>query len=295
MKKPVIVYYEILKYQPENLRLLSDNFRIISLPDPNAGTLKILGQADVVLAPLGYYFGKEKIDLASKLKVIASNTTGHPHIDADYAGKKGVKVITLKKYKEFLQKITPTAELTWGLIIALTRNMITAYRSVLEGRWDRRPFGASSMLSRMNLGIAGYGRLGKMVGRYGRSFGMAVRYYDPFVSSATGGIKRVNSLRELIKSSDIVTIHIPHNPGTENLFDRKTFSGFKKGSYLINTSRGELIDHEALLKCLEDGTLAGAALDVFEGEFKSDFSGILKKHPLIKYAGKHANLIITPH
>lgn len=295
MAKPVLVYYRILKYQPENLRLLRKNFRVINLPDPGADTAKILSQADVVLAPLGYYFGKEKIDQAPRLKVIASNTTGHPHIDIDYAGKRGIRVITLKEHKKFLQKITPTAEFAWGLIIALIRNMIPAYKSVLEGRWDRRPFGGSSMLSRMSLGIAGYGRLGKMVGRYGKVFGMTVRYYDPFVFSESDGIERANSMKELVRASDIVTIHIPHNPGTENLFDRKMLANFKRGSYLINTSRGELLDHEALLRCLEDGTLAGAALDVFSSEFKSGFTGILKKHPLIRYAGRHANLIITPH
>lgn len=295
MSKFSIIYYKVLEYQSESLKFLRANFQLISLSDPTQDTPKILTQADVILAPLGYYLGRNKIDQAPKLKIIASNTTGHPHIDVNYARKKGIKVITLKEYPHFLRTITPTAELTWGLIIALTRNIFPAYQSVLEGNWNRRPFGGVSMLSRMSLGIAGYGRLGSMVASYGRCFGMTVRYYDPFVSKNDPGVKQVNSLEELVKVSDIITIHIPHQPETEKIFNRRLFAHFKKGSYLINTSRGELIDHKALLECLLDGTLAGAALDVFEREFKAGFTAHLREHPLLQYAREHSNLIITPH
>jgi D-3-phosphoglycerate dehydrogenase len=295
MRKWTVLYYEVLQYQEENLRLLHEKFKVLTLPDPTYDTPFILTQADVILMPLGFFFGKEKIDQASKLKIIASNTTGHPHIDVAYARDKGLKVVTLKNQKAFLKKITPTAELTWGLIIALTRNIIPAHRSVLEGKWDRRPFGGPSMLSRMSLGVAGYGRLGSLVASYGKSFGMTVRYYDPFVSKKNTGIRRVASLKELVRLSNIVTVHIPHERETENLFNRETFACFRKGSYLINTSRGELVDHQALLDCLIDGRLAGAALDVFEGEFHPGFQGQFGSHPLVEYAQKHSNLIITPH
>lgn len=293
--KPTLIYYQIHKYQPENLKFLSEKFEIIMLPDPGFDTPEILSQADVILAPLGYYLGKDKIDQAFKLKVIGSNTTGHPHIDVEYAQERGIKVITLKGQRDFLEKITPTAELTWGLIIALTRNMFPAYQSVLQGKWDRRQFGGHSMLSNMTLGIAGCGRLGSMTASYGRCFGMRVKYYDPFVSGNDLGAERVASLKELVQSSDIVTVHIPHEKATENLFNKEIFSHFRRGSYFINTSRGELVDHEALLECLTDGRLAGAALDVFEGEFEPEFGKNLKNHPLWQYAQSHDNLILTPH
>jgi D-3-phosphoglycerate dehydrogenase len=293
MAKPTLIYYPVLQYQPGNLRLLHDNFEVIELPNPDHDTPKILKRAEVILAPLGYFCGKEKIDSAPNLKVIGSNTTGHPHIDVVCAVKKGIKVVTLKGQYDFLKTITPTAELTWGLIIALIRNMFPSYKSVLDGNWDRRPFAGECMLSRMSLGVAGYGRLGKMVANYGKCFGMTVRYYDPFVSVHDDGIERVFSLKELVSTSDIVTIHIPHETETENLFGREVFSYFKKGSYFINTSRGELVDHEALLSFLKDATLAGAALDVFEDEFKSGFT--ILEHPLWQYAREHDNLILTPH
>jgi D-3-phosphoglycerate dehydrogenase len=295
MSQHTLIYYQILQYQPENLRLLHDNFEVITLPDPDHDTVDILRRADVILASLRFYCGQEKIDQAPNLKVIGSNTTGHSHIDVDYARKKDIRVVTLKGYQEFLRTITPTAELTWALLIAIVRNVFPAYHSVLRGEWDRRPFGGPAMLSRMSLGIAGYGRLGSMVASYGKCFDMKVRYYDPNVSSDDPDIERVDSLEELVAASDVVTIHIPHEPETENLFNEKIFARFKEGSYLVNTSRGEIVDSMALLNALKSGKLAGAALDVLDGEFEQGFVGRVRQHPLVEYARAHDNLLITPH
>jgi D-3-phosphoglycerate dehydrogenase len=295
MRKPALIYYEILQYDPENITLLNNNFRVLSLQDPSLDTTEALSQAEVILAPLGYFFGKEKIDQGHRLKVIGSNTTGHPHIDLQYAMQKGIRVVTLKEEHGFLKIITPTAELTWGLIIALTRNVLPAAHSVLQGNWDRRPFGGKRMISRMTLGIAGLGRLGRMVASYGACFGMQVRYFDPHVFQSAVGVERVDTLEELVAASDIVSIHIPHEPETENLFSKELFTRFKDGSYLINTSRGELVDHEALLECLKSGKLAGAALDVLDGEFQPGFKERVLEQPLVQYASTHPNLIITPH
>lgn len=295
MTKPTLIYYDILQYRPENLKLLNENFNVLCLRDPSHDRLEILNRAEVLLAPLGYFVGKEKIDYCPDLKVIGSNTTGHPHIDVDYAKRNGIKVVTLKDHRDFLDTITATAELTWGFIIAVTRNIIPAFQSVLNGKWERWPFGGKSMLSRMSLGIAGYGRLGKMVASYGVCFGMQVRYFDPYVVEARPGVKKVDSLEELVEASNIITVHIPHEPQTENLFNKEVFAMFKKGSYFINTSRGKLVDHQALLECLQSGKLAGAAVDVMDGEFEPGFKKTVLEQPLVRYAAEHPNLIITPH
>ncbi len=295
VRRPVALYYSILKYQPENRKRLDVLFEVIELPDPSLDTAEILSRAEVIFAPLGYQVDQAKIDAAPLLKVIASNTTGHPHIDVAYARSKGLQVACLKYAQEFLSTITPTAELTWGLIIALTRNLFQAHSAALQGGWDRRPFGAPAMLSRLSLGIVGLGRLGSLVARYGLAFGMTVRYYDPYVDSQEEGLNRLASLKELVAASDIVTIHIPHEPETENLFDQAILSCFKKGSYLINTARGELIDWGAFLQAMQDGRLAGAALDVFEGEFVPGFQDRFPSHPVLDYARTHHNLILTPH
>jgi len=295
ISKDALLYYQILSYQPENLQRLNKEFRVITLPDPSHDTPQILQQANVILAPLGYYFGKEKIDASPGLKIIGSNTTGHPHIDVDYADKKGIRVVTLKGQHDFLKTITSTAELTWGLILAVTRNIFPAYRDVLEGNWNRRPFGGPFMLSKKKLGVAGYGRLGKIVASYGSCFGMEVMYYDPFVHHGAADVVKAHSLEQLVSSTDIVTIHIPHESETEGLFSEKIFVAFQRGSFLINTSRGELVDQNALVNCLNAGILAGAAVDVMEGEFALGFDKDIRQNLLWQYAQNNDNLIITPH
>jgi D-3-phosphoglycerate dehydrogenase len=144
----------------------------------------------------------------------------------------------------------------------------------------------------MDLGIIGLGRLGSMVANYGSACGMRVRYYDPLV----GGIanyKRAATMTELVSQSDVVTLHVPHEKDTELLLDSRVLTAFRYGSIFINTSRGELVDHDALLECLKSGQIGGAALDVLEGEFIPGFS--VEKHPLWNYAEHHQNIILTPH
>lgn len=291
--RPVAVYYSVLKYQPENRRRLDDCFKVIELPDPSYDTEVVLRQADVLFAPLGFRVDASKMDRAPRLKVIASNTTGHPHIDVEAAINRRIAVACLKSERDFLQTITPTAELTFGLIVALTRNILPAHKAALAGRWDRRPFGAPAMLSRMSLGVVGLGRLGHRVASYGQVFGMQVRYFDPYVESSA--FSREVELQALVAKSDIVSIHVPHEPATERMFDEAVFSSFRHGSWLVNTARGELLDWDALLAALESGRLAGAALDVFENEFNPDFSQNYLVHPLLAYARAHDNLILTPH
>ena len=293
--KPVALYYRMLKYQPENLALLEKEFALEVLDTPAQDSPEQLARVEVLFAPLGYMVDRAKIDGCPKLKAIVSNTTGHPHIDVEYARSKGVYVACLKFAQEFLGSITPTAELTWGLIIALTRNLWPACRSVLAGQWDRRPFGSPAMLSRLSLGIIGHGRLGTLVARYGRAFGMTVRYYDPYVASSSEGAVRLESLPALMAQSDVVTLHVPHEKETEGMISRELLAGFRPGSYLINTSRGELLDWGALLEALQSGHLAGAALDVFEGEFVPGFGDRFPDHPVLRYAREHDNLLLTPH
>ena len=292
VRQPIAIYYNILQFQIGSLQLLNEKFDVTVLETPNDDTDDILANAQIIFAPLGYRLDEKKIRTCKSLKVIASNTTGHPHIDVEFAKKIGIKVITLKNESEFLNTITPTAELTLGLIIALSRNLIPANDSVNNGQWDRRPYGGKKMLSRMDLGIIGLGRLGRMVANYGSACGMRVRYYDPLV----GGVaryKRVGTLTELVAQSDVVTLHVPHEESTELLVDSRVLTSFRNGAIFVNTSRGELVDHDTLLECLMSGQIGGAALDVLEGEFIPGFS--VENHPLWNYAQHHQNIILTPH
>ncbi|MBI3825256.1 MAG: hydroxyacid dehydrogenase [Candidatus Rokubacteria bacterium] len=294
--RPRVLYYEGLRFQPENLALLRAHFDVVALPSPEHDTDDVLAAVDVAFAPLGYHFGKERIDRASRLKVIASNTTGTPHIDVDYAEQRGVRVISLKHEGEFLRTITPTAEMTWGLLLAVMRRIPWAFDAVRGGQWDRRPFGGPAMLSRLGLGIVGLGRLGTMVARQGLAFGMRVRYFDSRKPPpADLALERAASLEALVEASDVVTLHVPFDATTERMIDGRLLARFKPGAYLVNTSRGELVDPVALLAALGSGRLAGAGLDVLDGEFDPAFGGRVAEHPLVRYARQHDNLVLTPH
>lgn len=295
MRKPKLLYYTVLKFSECNLAWMRDHFEVLELESPLQDTSEALADCAAAFAPLGFSFDRRKIDACRSIRVIGSNTTGHPHIDVDYARQKNIRVITLKNYTSFLETITPTAEHTWGLLLALTRHLVKANRYAVSGGWDRRPFGANKMLSRMSLGIVGLGRLGSMVAGYGRAFGMEVRYYDPYRHESEGIATKVSTLRELAMSSDVVSIHAPHESSTEKLIGREFFSVCRRGSYFINTARGELVDHHALLDSLRDGTLAGAALDVVPGEYEPGFAQTWKTSSILEYARKNDNLLLTPH
>lgn len=292
-----LLYYGMLKFQPENLELLEKNFNVVKLKTPKEDTDKILSEVEIGFAPLGFHYDKTKIDRMPNLKVIASNTTGEPHIDREYAQSKGIAVVSLKDEQEFLRTITPTAEHTWGLLLALMRRTPWAYQAVLEGRWNRRPWGGKAMLSRMSIGIAGLGRLGSLVARYAKAFQIPkVSFYDPYVEKCTiEGVAREENLEELVGNHEIISVHIPANEKTHKIFNKALFEKCKDGSFFINTSRAELVDEDAMIDALESGKLAGAAVDVFEGEFELDHDERLQKSRLLAYAKAHDNLLITPH
>ncbi|CAB1057778.1 D-3-phosphoglycerate dehydrogenase (EC [Olavius sp. associated proteobacterium Delta 1] len=296
MEKPRLLYYDILQYHSEVLDFMESHFEVHRLADPNHDRDEILTQMDICMAPLGYLFDRKKIQRCRNLKVIASSTLSVPHIDIEYAESKRIKVCWLSESeKEFLDTITPTAELCWGLIIALTRKIPWAHRASCRGEWKGREFGRETprMLSRMNLGIIGLGRLGSLVASYGTAFGMKVYYYSP--NTEDSSYQKCNSLLDLAKKSDIVSIHAHHTAETEKLLGMDFFKNMKPGSYLVNTARGAIVDEEALLVALESGHLGGAALDVLAVEYELDFKARLAESPLVAYAKNHNNVLITPH
>ncbi|MEW6614447.1 MAG: NAD(P)-dependent oxidoreductase [Thermodesulfobacteriota bacterium] len=294
MKKPLLLYYEVQDFQKGTLDYINRHFDIVKLPDPNHDTEDILREATIIFAPMGFVFGREKIDKCRNLRVIGSPTTGLLHIDVDYVKQKEINICSLKDQRAFLFTITPTAELAWGLIVAVTRHIIPAYNSVCEGKWDGYNFGRQTpkMLSVMTLGVVGLGRLGSLVARYGQAFKMKVFYYDPYVTDER--YIRCNSLIELAQSSNIVSIHLNLTEKTENLINKDFIHAMPRGSFIINTARGEVLDEGALLEGLTSGYLAGAGLDILKGEHLPDFKENLSKHPLVQYAKTHDNLIITP-
>ncbi|MBH11253.1 MAG: hydroxyacid dehydrogenase [Candidatus Marinimicrobia bacterium] len=224
---------------------------------------------------------------SKKLKVISTATTGSDHIDIQSAESMGINVLTLKNDKDLLRNLTPAAELTWALLMNVARKVISASKHVNNGSWVRENF-PGIMLKDKTLGIVGCGRIGQWISKYGNAFGMNVQGYDPFVKPWPNQIKR-KSLEELFVSSDFITIHVHLTKDTRKLINSRLMGTIKPGAVLINTSRGGLIDEKALLKALISKRLSGAGLDVLDGEPN------ISNHPLVNYARKNDNLIITPH
>lgn len=290
--KPVALYYKILKYQPANLRLLLDHFELFELEHPGENTQHVLDRVELLFAPLGFKIDANYMDRCPKLRVIASNTTGIPHIDAPAAGLRGVAVCALHDDQNFLDTITPTAEHTIALILAAARRLPAAHNAASSGEWDRKCWGSPKMMSRMRLGLVGYGRLGKKVAEIAKVMGMDVAWYDPYVEGFPG---RISDLTELARRSDILSLHAVANDSTRGIVSREVLEQLPEGAIVVNTARGELLDLTALIDLLESGRLWGGALDTIDGEYELNFPDQLRNSRVARYARTHTNLILTPH
>ena len=255
---------------------------------------KHLKKADILVVRLALNVTKKVIDSAPNLKVIATSTTGLNHIDTDYAKKKGIKVISLRGRTGFLKNIPSTAEETMALILALARRLPWAFDYVKKGGWDSTVWSGHQLMGK-TLGLLGFGRLGKIVARYARVFGMKIIACDPYVSKKImeqGGVKKVD-MTTLFKTPDILSLHVLLTSETHNLVRAKHLKMMKPTAYLINTARAELIEKGALYKALKNKWISGAAVDVLWNELPD--GSHLKADSLWRYAKTHQNLIILPH
>ena len=226
----------------------------------------------------------------SSIKYIISPTTGLDHIDLEAAYKNNIKVYHLRGQKRFLKEICGTAELTIGLMLSLIRKIPQSFEAVKSFKWEPGPFRGNEVFKK-KIGVVGCGRLGAKVSRSAVALGMDVFAYDPNISRFPAGVKQIHSLKDLIKKVDILTLHVPLSKETKHLISKKEVDQMKHGIFIINTSRGSVISTQALLHGLQTGRVGGAALDVMENEHSTDKLG----HPLIDYANKYSNLLITPH
>jgi D-3-phosphoglycerate dehydrogenase len=286
----------ILNVEPANY---SDSARRIlqslgELDERDLGRAELLDCVsgyDVLLVRLRSQIDREVIDAGTRLRAIVTATTGLDHVDTDYARQRGIAVLSLRGETEFLRTIPATAEHTWGLLLALMRRIPWAFQSVLDGQWDRDAFRGHD-LGGKRLGIVGLGRLGRKVARYGAVFGMRVYAYDTSRGEGIENVTQCESLDELLRHSDVLTLHVPLNAETEGLVGFDECRLLPPGAVLINTSRGRIVDESALLHALESGRLAGAALDVIAAE---QTPVITRQDELLAYADSHTNLLITPH
>jgi D-3-phosphoglycerate dehydrogenase/C-terminal binding protein len=228
---------------------------------------ELLGKIDNADAVISWHLvplPKSVIDRFVNCQVIVRAAVGFDNIDISAAHKKGIPVCNVPDYGT-----EEVADHALALMLSLARRIPLAHRSVLDGQWDWHVVGSLGRLRGKVLGIVGFGRTGSAVARRAHSFGLRVAFYDPYVVDGTDkahGVIRYESLHQLLRDSDIISLHTPLSDETRHLIGEQEFACMNKHKILINTSRGEVIDQIALLEAIKGEKIAKVALDVLESE-----------------------------
>ena len=224
---------------------------------------------------------REIIDAGEKLKVVGRAGAGIDNIDVEAAKEKGVKVLNTPEAPAIA-----VAELTIGLLLSLARQIPRADSSMKEGRWAKKEF-RGWQLNGKTFGVIGLGHIGEKVARLAKAFGMKIlitKRTPPSPEILKELEAEFVSLDELLRRSDVISLHVPLTPQTYHMIGEREIQLMKDGAFIINTSRGAVVDEKALFNALKSGKLGGAALDVYEMEPPKDYS--LMKLP---------NVVCTPH
>ncbi len=226
---------------------------------------------------------REMVAAADRLMVVGCFSVGTNQIDLDAAREVGVPVFNAP-----FSNTRSVAELVIGEIVMLLRRVMPRSNAAHEGGWDKSATFSHEVRGKV-LGIVGYGNIGTQLSNLAEAMGMRVVYFDTSDKLRHGNTDPVDSLRELLAQSDVVSLHVPENPSTQNMIGEAELRAMKPGAYLINNSRGTVVDLDALAAALKDGHLQGAAVDVFPKEPGSNAERFVS--PLQGLD----NVILTPH
>ena len=232
-----------------------------------------------------YYIDKELLE-QTNVSLINTCSTGMNHIDVEYVESKNIRVYNLKTDFELLNKLPSTSELALTLMLSLLRKLIPSVNSVKNYQWDYEPF-VGRMASELTVGIIGYGRLGKMMASFCKPLCKEVLIYDPYVMNSE---YRNASLEELLANSDVISLHVHVKEDTKYMINKDLLAKTKKSPYIINTSRGEIVNELDIVEALKNNTISGYGADVIEDEF-----GSIEQSPIIRAMLQGYNIIVTPH
>ncbi|MGM0640443.1 MAG: hydroxyacid dehydrogenase [Thermotogota bacterium] len=212
---------------------------------------------------------REIIEAGSKLKIIGRAGMGLDNIDLEAAKEKGIEVLNTPG-----QNSLSVAELVVGMILSLNRHIVRGTKGISEGKWEKKQLKGIELTDK-TLGIVGFGNIGKHLANLVSGFNVKVKVFDVYEidqnTKKEYNIEQV-SFEEILKESDIVSLHIPHNDKTHHIISDTEFEKMKDNALLINCARGGVVDENALLKALKENMIAGAGLDVYEEEpAKADF------------------------
>ena len=224
---------------------------------------------------------KTIIEAATELKIVGRAGVGVDNIDIEAATQNGVIVMNTPGGNTIA-----TCELTFSMMMALSRNIPQAHGSMISGEWNRKAFKGVELYSK-TLGVLGMGRIGGEVARRAVAFGMRVMAFDPYITPSRAKALQVElaSLEEIYSNADFITVHMPMTDETRGMINKNTFCKMKPTVRLLNCARGGIINEKDLYYALKEGQIAGAALDVYESE-PLDKNSDLRECP---------NLILTPH
>ncbi len=300
-----IAFFELNKEKQEKFKLaLTDlNLEIIFFEERlNKNHLSLISDCDALYVFVNSILDKEILNNLPNLKFITTGSTGYDHIDVAFCREKNILVSNVPAYGS-----QTVAEYTFALILNLSRKVYLAYNKLKDdGNFNIGNFSGFD-LENKTIGVVGTGKIGKHVIKIARGFGMNILAYDlyPDINFAKEYNFEYKSLEEVISLADIITLHAPYTKENHHLLNKENLSKAKKGVYIINTARGELIETDALVKGLINKDIAGAALDVLESERDlqneneilisendpGNYKTLLANRALIDMS----NVIVTPH
>lgn len=273
-KGELYLHEEPTKEQVRELLLLRDIDTIVC--NPNQQTYKI---------------DKELLQNTA-VKLINTCSTGMNHIDVEYCEKNDIKILSLTKDYELIKQLPSTSELAFGLMMSLIRSIPQGNQHVSEYNWDYTNFVGREVKS-LTIGIIGYGRLGKMMYDYCNAFGANVKVYDPYKRDEMDDLFLLNTYSELkpmFEQCDVISLHVHVTPETKYMINKELLGYSKKCPYIVNTSRGEIVNEKDIVEALKTKTISGYGTDVVENEFDD-----IKTSPIIQAMNDGENIIATPH
>lgn len=297
-----IAFFEVEEWEEKYLREKLSDYELVFFKDIlEEKKLDVIGDVEIISVFIYSKINSKILDRLKKLKAITTRSTGFDHIDLNECKKRNISVFNVPYYGE-----NTVAEHTFALILGLSRKIHKSYERTIRGDFSLDGLRGFDLKGK-TIGIIGLGHIGMHVARIAKGFEMNILVYDLIKDNKLSkklGFKYSN-FDNLLKNSDIVTLHCPYNKNTHHLINKNNINLVKKGAYLINTARGGLIETNAMVDALAKGNIGGAGLDVLEEESlikeeiqllsknfpKKNLQNLIENHILLTFE----NVLITPH
>jgi len=261
----------------KELETIGDCFDISKSASKDDDLANHIKDSEIVVIRSATKLTKEVLDKAEQLKIIARCGVGIDNVDLDFAKSKNIFVTNAPS-----ANLISVVELTVALIISASRKLSLADSHLKKGEWNRSEFLGYELYGK-TLGIVGFGKAGRLVADRMKSFGMSIVFYDPYVTDWNGSEESIE-LDDLLRTADVVSIHVIKTKDTENLISKDMLDLLKPSSIIVNTSRGGVLDEEYLFELLESEKIFGAGLDVYSNEPPEN----VDRYNVL-------NLVTTPH